>query len=66
MFCSKMTMTSFKVKYNEFKHLGVGQKKTFISSNQSHSHTVQKYWSKNSDLFKSHNTNPITLNLVQK
>lgn len=43
MFCSKMTMTSFKVKYNEFKHLGVGQKKTFISSNQSHSHTVQKY-----------------------
>ena len=34
-------MTSFKVRYNEFKHLGVGQKKTIISSNQSQPYSAK-------------------------
>ena len=28
MFCFKMTITSFKLKYNEFKHLGVWEEDT--------------------------------------
>lgn len=56
MFCSKMTMTSFKVRYNEFKHLGVGQKKTIISSNQSQPYSAKIL--KSPDLFKSHKHKP--------